>query len=697
MYTPVQSAPPHARCSPLRLVTHDATRVCDSMDEVQEHDAHEQQQHLHMLRSNMLARPVPCAMMMLGVVLVTVGFSMSVDDPVAIPMITPSPPPVAAYLPWRPAPMLRLPSPMPAAPPPPSAPPLLPPPMPPPFAPPRPPTTPPPKPPHAPYFACQNQCGSANLGGMGCDEWCSVQATTTEACAYHVGVRQRCMRTCHTCPRHRTCRAHCPRPGIVRMPLIGARGSGEQPEYPASNCIDGSRMSFCIPLATPPGSSPWLSVRVQSTGEAQFFDSVAICARPTIVDMPYERGTPTLAEHTSSTTPRTNLQRTPRVIQHISLAPRPTCSPCPLPYLFIRKIDTDARARRRARTDMYATWGGERLAPFEVWAGDDYGELREPCSSEGTETEPSHDGVPAVVSCASLSRTYSHVTLRQRGEVRRLFVNELVVYSAVPPAPPLALPPRRAGDVAREISARFERGKPSNVLAEGGVLVHVLDGRDFDKYPDDEAREQPWRMCTERCENKVDSLSASLISRRFNKLFLGGYGAVGLVIAPDAEFLCAFPSDAGTGGHNNGRCDASERVHVGTEGYFRSHDKASPGYRGKTLKDALTQQYDGSWREAHYGASEYNEVVVGSLSWEENLPWAVEALFVSFPAADNDRPRSDFSPQLAKMRRVHERFLAFYGLRAEEVPLLRYQCSQLDPRDHINRPTAPPGACFVDV
>jgi hypothetical protein len=67
-----------------------------------------------------------------------------------------------------------------------------------------------------------------------------------------------------------------------------------------------------------------------------------------------------------------------------------------------------------------------------------------------------------------------------------------------------------------------------------------------------------------------------------------------MVIAPDSEILCAFPSDVGTGGaaQRPGRCQA---LHA-------------DGYTGSTLREALTAQYDGSWRRDHWGAAQYNEV-----------------------------------------------------------------------------------------
>ena len=98
------------------------------------------------------------------------------------------------------------------------------------------------------------------------------------------------------------------------------------------------------------------------------------------------------------------------------------------------------------------------------------------------------------------------------------------------PAPNYA--PRRHGEVASEISDRYERGRASNALWEAGVLFHVLDA-----YESDAA---PWHICSE-CD-RVDTLSATTISRKWPTLFNGKYGISGMLMAPDTEILCAFPS-----------------------------------------------------------------------------------------------------------------------------------------------------------
>ena len=149
-------------------------------------------------------------------------------------------------------------------------------------------------------------------------------------------------------------------------------------------------------------------------------------------------------------------------------------------------------------------------------------------------------------------------------------------------------------------------------------------------------------------------------------------------MAPDVEILCAFPSDAGTGGHKNGRCDSPEREEVGggLDGWG-----GSPPYVGKTLKDALTQQYDGSYLATHHGASGYNEIVVGSMWWEANLPWAIEAFIFSNSGWDTNQ----LETLTVEMKIAHRNFLQYYGLSDDEVPLTRFHCSQVSAHDTINK------------
>ena len=95
---------------------------------------------------------------------------------------------------------------------------------------------------------------------------------------------------------------------------------------------------------------------------------------------------------------------------------------------------------------------------------------------------------------------------------------------------------------------------------------------------------------------------------------------------------------------------------------------------------------------ARLSQSGYNEIVVSWSEWERQLPWGVEA----FVFGGGERAWK------ANFRRICEHqanFLAKYGLTAEEVPVLRYDCGPGGPHGgHPFTPaTAPVGKCFVQV
>jgi len=288
--------------------------------------------------------------------------------------------------------------------------------------------------------------------------------------------------------------------------------------------------------------------------------------------------------------------------------------------------------------------------------------------------------VPVYASCHGVQSAF--VTVRQvgppriNGNLRRMYVSEIIPYS-LPPTPlsESLASPRLRGDAAREISARFDRGAPSNSVADAGVLVHIFDG-----YEDPD---RPWQICHDVCRHgPVDSLSSSLISRKVPWLFSSSWGTVGIVISPTVEIMCSFPADSGTGGHPNGRCKGADRASVGTENFYHG----SSTYNGKTLRDALEQQYSGSYRKSHFGASGFNEVIISSMYWERALPSAVEAFFYA------DSERAVTQKQRLEIRQAHSAFLQYYGLTKEEVPLLEFVCYA-----HPLDPVTNRGPCFIDV
>jgi hypothetical protein len=106
-----------------------------------------------------------------------------------------------------------------------------------------------------------------------------------------------------------------------------------------------------------------------------------------------------------------------------------------------------------------------------VWVGDAYGHEGVACAP-AERTEPTHGGRPGIAVCGGAEREF--VTVKLTGDAhRRMFLNEVVVFRSAPAMGSVGAVPRRHGDVAAEISARFDAGRPSNRLADGGVLVRA--------------------------------------------------------------------------------------------------------------------------------------------------------------------------------------------------------------------------------
>ena len=425
-------------------------------------------------------------------------------------------------------------------------------------------------------------------------------------------------------PYHR-CRMHCS--DHVPMPIISAAALPESQAVDrkfgewtsgSANCVDGSRMTFCLlegREAAAQGQKTWLSAHVQLP-----------------VDSP-ERGG---GVHSVAIT-------------------------------------------------IYKPWDrGDFFAPFEVWLGDSMGDQKHRCNT--SHMEPSHTGAPAFVGCRHITTgvlaiaQHRFVTVVQIGPPRRWQVSELEVFAPAPPAMhrpsaqhsdadsdvPVTVAP---GEVLRRIAWRFERGVPSDILGEAGVLVHVHDGNE------DVAR--PWLLCETSLDcspGSVDAWSASVISRKVPWLYEETKNGGGFIIHPSVEILCAYPSDVGTLGsaQRPGACSG-----------LLSH-----GFVWSTLGAALRPQYDGSWRRQWQGMAQYNEVLVGASYWREHMPWALEAFLCTFPCHAS-----------STVRQQHAAFLAYYQLTRDEVPLLQYRCGSQDSSWDSGRggSTREAGACFEEV
>jgi hypothetical protein len=122
-------------------------------------------------------------------------------------------------------------------------------------------------------------------------------------------------------------------------------------------------------------------------------------------------------------------------------------------------------------------------------------------------------------------------------------------------------------------------------------------------------------------------MSLSIVSAARPNVYSSG-ASEGVVLSPNTEILCAFTADAGSGSNVNGGC--------------------ADAWDNAQLRPTLRSQPPSSW----------NEVIVGSLFLERHMPGAVEAIL--------------WHGQEGRARKVHAGFLEYYGLTAEQVPLVRY-------------------------
>jgi hypothetical protein len=308
---------------------------------------------------------------------------------------------------------------------------------------------------------------------------------------------------------------------------------------------------------------------------------------------------------------------------------------------------------------LYRAGEGNHLAPYEVWIGSSFGDTNPATAiscnrilgeqhqnqqqqlSEATIERVPTNGAPVTVLCEA--NTGSFVTLIHRSR-EPISVSEIVAY---PPAPltthTAPRDSRSRGDVAAEINERYANGRPSNVLSETGVLIHMFD------HAEEWHEGQAWDMCNS-CGQTIDHFSCSIISARKPNLYDNeGSSAGGFILSSNTEILCAWSHDRGSGNQPNGGCPKSW-----TSGQLRD-----------VLQECGSDCY---W---------YNEVVVGHLYWDRSLPDAIDAFF--YKKGDG-----------AKVGDVRKKFLAFFDLCDTMVPLLHYTGTTFVDVTPHDRPCASP-------
>lgn len=246
---------------------------------------------------------------------------------------------------------------------------------------------------------------------------------------------------------------------------------------------------------------------------------------------------------------------------------------------------------------------------------------------------------------------------------------------------PPAIP--RAAEVVAGLNARFATGHPSNDLAAAGVFLRGADDA-VDTYSD-----TPWAGRESIKEwfrgNAGDRISGSIINRRA-PFYYRGSGAL-LAVRPEVvarAFMCAFHTDASS---YNSKCEPPgasaeclpgcygvTRASLDVQGWCNSPAPMDVFVRGagSVCPYPLADVQGMLQRQEAYTAARncaccswpdcplYNEVVLDSEVWTENLPSTIEA--VLFPAGDDNAQ--------AMARRWHRLMLEHFRLDASALPLV---------------------------
>jgi hypothetical protein len=194
-----------------------------------------------------------------------------------------------------------------------------------------------------------------------------------------------------------------------------------------------------------------------------------------------------------------------------------------------------------------------------------------------------------------------------------------------------------ARDVVIALNARYRAGHASNVLAEAGVLVHVFD------QLEDWGNDRGYRPCRSGwCNGHFDHESCSVINTHLPAIFHSSDG--GVVLASSVPIACSFPFDGGTQGKT------IEQLCNRTQCSPAKHWDCSfgPNQLGDMLRAHQSR-----------GGGGYNEVVVSSRTWEERLPWSVEAFI------DGGRAAA-----------AHRSFLRDFPDRRGRTPLVKYTAGE---------------------
>ena len=224
---------------------------------------------------------------------------------------------------------------------------------------------------------------------------------------------------------------------------------------------------------------------------------------------------------------------------------------------------------------------------------------------------------------------------------------------APPPLPRPPFPPPSNGHmIVAELNARFRDATASNDIQTAGVLIRSWDALS--------AWGRPWLPCTkdEFCARYSDRFAVSLIYPGHNSVYDKG----GFVLRPgEIELNCAYASD---GGSQGACCSPPGKTATCSPGCKRWCDPARGAknwgcaWKPEQLREMILQQ-----QVLQPAGGQYNEVILDSATWVQNLPHTIMAVYVFKGAEPSDVDNS---------RRVHMDFLRYYGITSEETPFVTF-------------------------
>jgi len=240
--------------------------------------------------------------------------------------------------------------------------------------------------------------------------------------------------------------------------------------------------------------------------------------------------------------------------------------------------------------------------------------------------------------------------------------------------PQVTLPPSLPIDlIISTINKRYRDGRPTNNLAEAGVLTHQLD---FLTRRDYHSQTEPWMPCAPHsaCGIWSDRISASLSNRRLPFLFSATQA--GFVIDPNGlDLLCAFPMDGAT---LDRKCEPLGKPGcvpgcIGTTGpawdghYAKFPNHYNGPYDSNHLVNMMQRHEQTGGNEGYHCLQQppsdcrYNELVFSASSWSASLPRHVMAVFYPYRASQQER-------QFA--RDLHRRFTEHFRIGPSSFPIL---------------------------